>query len=452
MNPANEGRECPRSDSPLEERTSNDQVTVAYRRIRQTGKAMKISRSGKSGMRVVILVFTSSFALLARAQTLTLSKFADPNTAPSLANRGAIGFTYAGNKFVGSVYSGGQLYSTDLTGNNVMLFGPSSVLNNGSFEHYVSSSLGLGGFPDRDIYVGDMHIRIAGTEHSIVHISNDGTAYDLFVSGVCPSPNALCGAVRSILFDVVGTFGHDMLVATQLGNIYRVNALGAVSLLASLGEDAEGMDIIPTNATFCTFAGHLVVASEGSGNLRAISPTGVVTILNPANPIRWAEMVAFVPLNFGASGNPLEGFYESNYSASSTTAVWKANAGQFTALRGDLLVTSELTNGTTPPQVMRVHWTGTAFTFTSLVDFPPQPEDGILVTCGDHRRSDSRCSSGLDCGFADSCSVDRADGYGSAQSAIVKPGPATDSHTMGTRRSRSRRFSDRSYRACDMHR
>ncbi len=308
------------------------------------------------------------------AITLSFTKFADPNVVAGLSSKGAIGFTFAGNKFVGSVYSGGQLYSTDLSGGSVAAFGPSGVLNAGIFEHYVASSYGLGGFPSRDIYVGDLH----GNENSIVHITNDGTSHDKFVGGMCGSPNSLCGAVRGILFDSIGTFGNNMLVATSLGNIYQITASGAVTLLANVTEDAEGMDIIPPNANFGPFAGQLIVASESSGLLRAISPGGVVTKLNPGNPIYHAEVVSFVPLNLGASGSALEGYYEANYSLTTNTAVFKVAPSQFTSLKGDLIVSGEL--GVGQPLVTDVHWNGTSFVQTQVGVFPPQPEDGFFLT------------------------------------------------------------------------
>ena len=312
----------------------------------------------------------------ADAVTLSFNKFADPNVVSGLGSKGAIGFTFAGNKFVGSVYSGGQLYSTDLNGQNVAAFGPSGVLNASTFEHYVASSYGLGGFPSRDVYVGDLH----GSESSIVHITNDGTSSNKFVGGLCGNANSLCGTVRGILFDSIGTFGNHMLVATSLGNIYEVTASGTVTLLASVNEDAEGMDIIPTNATFGSFAGQLIVASENSGLLRAISPGGVVTVLNPGNPVFHAEVVSFVPLNLGASGNPLEGFYESDYSLTPNTAVLKADASQFSSLKGDLIVSGELGVVPSQPLITDIHWNGTSFVQTQVAIFAPQPEDGFFLT------------------------------------------------------------------------
>ncbi len=133
-------------------------------------------------------------------------------------------------------------------------------------EHFVASSLGLGGCGNRDVYVAST------VGNSIIKIDHAGTSGSTFVSG-------LGGAPRGILFDAGGSFGHDMLVTTNNGNIYRVNSSGVSNLLASVGEDVEGLDIAPLGAGFSSYDGNLIVASEGSGAIRAISPTGQVTYL-----------------------------------------------------------------------------------------------------------------------------------------------------------------------------
>jgi hypothetical protein len=325
-----------------------------------------------------ILTATFCSALTLEAGAITLTQFASPNDLPALLNLGAIGFTYDGNKFVGSVYTGGQLYSTTLSGGagSVASFGPANVLNSGKFEHYLTSPLGTPGFPNGDIYVGDVQVTGTTVQNSIVHITNDGSAYDTFVT--LPSGS---GQVRGILFDSVGTFGNNMLVATNLGNIYEVTSSKVVTLLASLGEDAEGMAVLPNNAGF--YPGNLIVASEISGNLRAIDPnTGMVTIINPNEPIKNAEIVSFVPFNLGVSGSSLEGFYESNFSEATTnnnTAVWFAGASQFSTMLGDLIVTEEL--GSPHPRILDLKWNGTDFDQIVIdSDFGPQPEDGIFLT------------------------------------------------------------------------
>lgn len=292
-------------------------------------------------------------AHMANAAPLTFSVFTDPHPTMS---QGTIGFTYAGNKFVGSVQKDGTgaLYSTDLNGGNVQVFAPSvSLATNGASEHYVASSLGLGGFANRDIYVA--------SGNSIMHISNDGSTSGSFVSG-------LSGDVRGILFDPVGSFSHDMLVTTTTGDVYRVNSSGTASVLASVGTDTEGLDVAPVG--FGNFGGQLVVVSEGTGQINAINTSGTITNLG-LTITGGPEELTFVPLNLGSSGNPVEGFYGSNY----TQNVLKADASQFSGYLGDAIVTSEFGR-----QVSRIHWNGTSFEVSNIGTFPSQPEDGLFVT------------------------------------------------------------------------
>ncbi|HQR05264.1 MAG TPA: putative Ig domain-containing protein [Gemmatales bacterium] len=267
-----------------------------------------------------------------------------------------IGFAFAGDKFVGSLVGGefGSLYSTDLDGSNIRPFAPFVRVPAPGSEHYVASSLGLGGFPDRDIYVA------AG--NGILHIDHAGTQGDMIVSG-------LTASVRGILFDSVGTFNYDMLVTTSGGQVYRVTSDGTASLLASLGEDTEGLDVAPMGAHFATFDGQLITASEGSGIIRAISSTGVVSILTFVGG--GPEELSFVPLNLGASGSPLEGMYGANYPSN----IVKADASEFEGWQGDVIVTSEISH-----TVNRIHWNGSAFEVSVVGSFSSQPEDGIFVS------------------------------------------------------------------------
>ncbi len=318
---------------------------------------MRIRKQLKRAGLLTAALIASMAGMMPAVAAITLNVFSDPH--PTVAG-GTIGFAYAGNKFVGSVQADGAnvLYQTNLSGGNVQVFAPTVSIPGGSpaSEHFVASSLGLGGFPSRDVYVA------SGT--SIIHINNSGTTSNVFVSG-------LASPVRGILFDAVGTFGHDMLVTTNGGQIYRVNSAGTASPLASVGEDTEGLDVAPLGANFAGHDGQLIVASEGSGRLRAIDTAGNVTILNDNQRIAGAEELTFVPLNLGKSGSFVEGFYGSNY----TPNVLKANADQFAGMQGDVVVTGEFNHA-----ISRVHWNGTSFDITSLGSFPNQPEDGIFVT------------------------------------------------------------------------
>ncbi len=163
-----------------------------------------------------------------------------------------------------------------------------------------------------------------------------------------------------------------MLVTSTSGNIYKVNSSGTVSLLASVGEDSEGMDI--ATSAWGTFAGDLLVSSEGSGTVRLVSPAGVVTVVGSIGSFPGAETVSFVPLNLNAS-DPLQGFYVANYPSN----VQFAAASNFTGLLGDAVVTDE-TGGST---MWDVHYTGSSFTitpFTFTGNSINQFEDGIFVT------------------------------------------------------------------------
>jgi PEP-CTERM motif len=266
-----------------------------------------------------------------------------------------IGFAYAGDKFVGSNYFDNQLYQTNLTGGGVAAFGSALPIASGSIgEVYVSSSLGLGGFGSRDVFAGSQAL---GT---VYKFNNDGTGQVVFTSG-------LVGGIRSIAFDPYGLYGNNMIVATSSGYIYSVDSAGSATLLANTGEDTEGLSFTPQLFGLVA-SGTLVVASEGSGNLRAITPGGAISIVVNVGS---AEMVSFVPLNLGISGNPLEGFYAANY----TVDVIKAPASDFSAYLGDMIVTGETTH-----QVWDIHWDGANYVSTQIGMFPNQPEDGIFVT------------------------------------------------------------------------
>lgn len=270
---------------------------------------------------VAVSMLAGSFGFLGTGNALAVSF----DTFVGSTGGSPIGFAYAGNKFVGSNYFNNQLYQTDLTGGNLQPFGAPLPISSGSIgEVYVSSSLGLGGFGSgavRDVFAGS---EAAG---NIYRFSNDGTSQSLFASG-------LSGDVRGIAFDPYGDYGFNMLVTTQSGNVYTVDSTGSATFLANVGGDAEGLDFTPQ--AFGSIPAHiLVVVSEGTGQLTAITPAGGKTDLGLH--FGTPEMLSFVPLNLGDSGNPLEGFYAANYSVN----VIKADASDFLAYRGDAVITDE---------------------------------------------------------------------------------------------------------------
>ena len=180
------------------------------------------------------------------------------------------------------------------------------------------------------------------------------------------------GTVRQIFFDPGSSFGGDMLVTTTSGNIYKIDSTGATSLLASVGEDTEGMDI--ATSAWGPYAGDLLVGSEGSGTVRLVSPTGTVTVVGSVGSFPGAETVSSIPLNLNAS-DPLQGFYVSDYPLD----VQFAAASNFTGLLGDVIVTDEFGGST----AWDVHYNGSGFNitpFTFTGNQINQFEDGIFVT------------------------------------------------------------------------
>lgn len=286
----------------------------------------------------------------ATLNALTFTPFSTPGGAP-------IGFAFAGDKFVGSRYFDNQLYQTNLSGGGVTNFGtPLPIASSSIGEIYVTSSLGLGGFGMRDVFAGS---EAAGT---VYRFSNSGGAPTVFASG-------LSGDVRGIAFDPFGTYGNDMIVTTQTGNVYRVNSAGTPTLLANVGGDAEGLDFAP-NAFGNFAAGTLFVLSEGTGRINAIAPDGSKTDLGLQ--FNTPEMLSFVPLNLGASGSSLEGFYAANYAVN----VVKADASQFSPYVGQAILTEEGTHN-----VYRIFaGPGNVLQKELIGNFPNQPEDGVFVT------------------------------------------------------------------------
>jgi hypothetical protein len=311
------------------------------------------------------VVFFSAVSISARAaDTVNFTTFVSGSSIGAVegGNTSAIAFNYAQNKFVGSVYFDNQLYSTSLTGGDVMTFGSPLPESSGSVgEVVVGASLGKGGFASGDIYVG------SEADANIYHYANSGGAPALFVT----LPNG-SGVVRQIFFDPGSSFAGNMLVTTTSGNIYEVTSAGVASLLASIGEDTEGMDI--ATSAWGTYAGYLLVGSEGSGTIRLVSPSGNITVVGSVGSFPGAETVSFVPLDLDPS-DPLQGFYVSNYPLN----VQFAAASNFSSLLGDAVITDEFGGST----MWDVHYDGTSFTITPFSftgNLINQFEDGIFVT------------------------------------------------------------------------
>ena len=321
-----------------------------------------LAAAGLAGLTLLLASSTAGAAV-------TFSSFIQSaDITAALGQTNTIAITYAGDKFVGTVYFGPnnlQLYQSDLSGGSVQKFG--TPLPTGGGEPVVAAGLGQAGFAAGAIYA-------SGSDTNIYRYAPSGGAPVLFGSTDDGS------GVRQIFFDPGSTFGGKMIVTTTSGHVLTFDGSGTRALVANVHEDTEGMDIASTN--YGQYAGQLLVASEGSGKIRAIKSDGTVTDLQLRNTsgaavtIALAETVSTVPLDLGLSGNPLEGFYVANYASD----VQKADASQFAGLLGDTIVTSEFSSNSA---LWDLHYNGdvlNTFTVTQVGTLPLQSEDGIFVT------------------------------------------------------------------------
>jgi hypothetical protein len=273
-------------------------------------------------------------------------------------NASPIGITFAGDEFVGSggYASSNILYRTDLTGQNISVFGS---VPGASGEVVLSASPDSSGYGSNDIFAG------SGANGQIYQFGHSGGAATLFAT--LPG-NA--GQVRGISFDTSGLYGHNMIVTTNVGDVFEVGTGGQTTLLASLGTDTEGIGF--ATQKFGTYAaGTLFTTSEDSELVNAISPTGTVT---PVFSIPEAESISFVPVDIATEHDSIEGFYGVNYPYDIPFAA----ASQFDQYAGDVIVTSEIPGATTNIYAISLDSNDVA-TITGIGDMY-QPEDSIFVT------------------------------------------------------------------------
>jgi hypothetical protein len=137
----------------------------------------------------------------------------------------------------------------------------------------------------------------------IVRILRDGraTRFADFPSGVFPS---------GIAFDLVGSFGHRLLVTAnaQEGGkttLYAFDCLGRATVIAHDAPHVEG-GIAVAPPSFGHFGADLIAPNENDGNIYAFTPNGAVRVV-AASRLRagsdiGVESLGFVPAGFDTRG------------------------------------------------------------------------------------------------------------------------------------------------------
>lgn len=145
-----------------------------------------------------------------------------------------------------------------------------------------------------------------------------------------------------ITFDGVGTFGHDMIVTCVNGLIWTVNASGTPTAVGDVANWSESPVVAPS--AFGTYGGQILVSDEINGVVHAIDSGGTVT----PNVFTWsgAETLRFVP-------NPVLPFFLASEIGGT---IYKYPSTDFIGLSGDLLVSSETSDG-----ISKIHWNGSGY-------------------------------------------------------------------------------------------
>src|SRR5881296_459638 len=195
-------------------------------------------------------------------------------------------------------------------------------------EKYIAiapSQSAAAGFTPRDVFV---------TQGAMVFKIHEGT-----VSLFATLTGCLSSDHNGITFDHFGTYGFDMIVTCQEGNVFRIHGdgTGGGAPIASTGVgQIEGPAVVPPG--FGPHGGKIWVADEAGNAVHAIGPPPTYTVtLNILSHVS-AEGVFVIPsppCTFCSGG----AFFQSEQQI--TQAIYQYPLSDFTGLGGNVLVTSE---------------------------------------------------------------------------------------------------------------
>jgi hypothetical protein len=141
---------------------------------------------------------------------------------------------------------------------------------------YLECAPGVGPFAPSNVFVG------CGSE--IWQLPEDGS-----VSLLLATLPLADGPVAGVSFDLVGSFGYDLVVLTSTGTVERVDSQGRVLRVGSFGMGAQGASV--ASALFGRFAGQYIAAFPAESEVRAMDGGGNVTLVT-----RWSGVVGAWPV------------------------------------------------------------------------------------------------------------------------------------------------------------
>jgi hypothetical protein len=183
-----------------------------------------------------------------------------------------------------------------------------------------------------------------GVDGQIVKISPDGS---VITNPWVDLPGVNNGLMRGSLYvDRTGIFGGDLIVVTTVGEVWRIDKLGAPTPITTpKGVHLEGMVVVPNiPRRYGPIAGKIIAGAEGTGDMWIISPNGDATTLQLGVAIEDIDIVT-----------PGENFFGVNFG---TSRLLGATAAQMKPMIGDILLTQEnVVAGTSG--LFRLQWDGT---------------------------------------------------------------------------------------------
>lgn len=157
------------------------------------------------------------------------------------------------------------------------------------------------------------------------------------------------GTVNGLAIDETGSFGGDLIAATDTGRIWRVGAFGSENLLFDLGTSVKGVAIIPKHfERYGWLAGKLLVGAADQQGMYALGAEGQATFLSLGINVKDIDVIT----------------PEENLFAVSTRGgkLFSVSSSEFANDAGDILITSADAEA-----FYILNWNGAAFQ-TSAID------------------------------------------------------------------------------------
>lgn len=177
-----------------------------------------------------------------------------------------------------------------------------------------------GGFVPGDLFVGN------GEDGQIVRVTDDGSTV---VNPWVDLPGDGNGLMRGSLYaDRTGIFGGDLIIVTNVCEVWRINSAAEPTLIANAGVHLEGMVVVPNSPErYGPLAGKIIAGAEGVSLLYAFATDGTVTTHDVGVAIEDIDLV-----------RPKANFFGINYG---TSTLLGAAHTDFVGMVGDILLTEE---------------------------------------------------------------------------------------------------------------